>query len=141
MNSPSLNSRNTAAERAALAYRPDVHPAVRPLLDAIAQLHAYQPRDLLDLAQVLKSLGGDATGSPNAVAEIGDLAKELVRGPVTENLPRQERDAAIEQATEYGEVVLQGEAEDTMNQVLHVLEGHTTSSVLARAARALGGGR
>ncbi|MCF1592500.1 MULTISPECIES: hypothetical protein [Streptomyces] len=142
MTSSSLSSR-TAAERAALAYQADVHPAVRPLLDAIAQLHAYQPRDLADLAQVLKSLGGDGTGSTNAVAEIGDLVKDFSHHSVTAELPGSERVALARNAVEYSEVVLQGDGEDTMNQVLHVLEGNSapTSGVLGFAARALGGGR
>lgn len=142
MNSSSLDSR-TATGRAALAYQPDVHPAARPLLDAIALLHGYKPKDAADLAQLLKSLGGDGTGTTNAVAEVGDLVKKLVRNPVLDELPRSERAFATQQADEYGEVVLQGEAEDTMNQILHVLEGHTApaTGMLARAARALGGGR
>ncbi|MDX3165872.1 hypothetical protein PV516_18980 [Streptomyces scabiei] len=142
MTSSSLSSR-TAVERAALAYGSDVHPAARPLLDAIAQLHGYQPRDRADLALLLKSLGGNGTGSTNAVSEIGDLVKDLVQHAVTEDLPRSERALAVQQATEYSEVVLQGDGEDTMNQVLHVVEGHTapTSGMLGFAARALGGGR
>ncbi|WP_333745611.1 hypothetical protein [Streptomyces sp. IBSBF 2950] len=142
MTSSSLSSR-TAAERAALGYQADVHPAVRPLLDAIALLGAYQPRDSADLAQLLKSLGGDGTGSPNAVAEIGDLVTDFAHHPVTSELPGSERVALARNAVEYSEVVLQGDGEDTMNQILHVLEGHTapTTGVLGLAARALGGGR
>jgi hypothetical protein len=59
------------------------------------------------------------------------------------DLPRSERALAVEQATEYGEIVLQGDGEDLMNQVLHVVEGHTVPATGARsrAVRALGGGR
>ncbi|MFZ3475308.1 hypothetical protein ACODT3_42620 [Streptomyces sp. 4.24] len=141
MNSRSL-PRTTAAECAARAYDADVHPAARALLDAIAQLHAYQPADRADLAKLVRSLGGDTTGATNAVAEVGELVKVLVQGPVTGDLPRSEREAAVELAAEYGEVQL-GEAEDTANQLLHVLEGHPvpTASVFARVTRALGGNR
>ncbi|MER6253624.1 hypothetical protein ABT224_19940 [Streptomyces sp. NPDC001584] len=141
MNSRSL-PRTTAAECAARAYDADVHPAARALLDAVAQLHAYQPTDRSDLAKLLRSLGGDTTGSTNAVAEIGALVKNLVQHPVTGDLPRSERAAAVELAAEYGEVQL-GEAEDTVNQLLHVVEGHPApaDSVFSRVARALGGNR
>ncbi|MCZ0984019.1 hypothetical protein O1L60_45475 [Streptomyces diastatochromogenes] len=142
MNSLSQTSR-TAAERAALAYQPDVHPAVRPLLDAIAHLHSYQPADTADLAQLLRSLGGDTSGATNAVAEIGELVKDLAHHPVTAELPGAERVALAREATEYGEVALQGEGEDQLNQVLHILERSPapTGGILSRAARVLGGGR
>jgi hypothetical protein len=142
MSALSQDSR-TATDRVALAYQSDVHPAARPLLDAIAQLYGYQPRDRADLAQLLKSLGGDSTGATNVVSEIGDLVKDLVQHPVMGDLPRSERALAVEQATEYGEIVLQGDGEDLMNQVIHVVEGHTVPATGARsrAARALGGGR
>ncbi|MEV1042976.1 hypothetical protein AB0J01_41410 [Streptomyces sp. NPDC050204] len=142
MNSFSQTSR-TAAERAALAYQPDIHPAARPLLDAIAMLHDYQPTDTADLAQLLRSIGGDTSGATNAVAEIGDLVKNLVHHQVTTELPDSERVVVDREAVEYGEIVLQGEGEEQMNQVLHALEARTTptTGVLARAARVLGGGR
>ncbi|MFF2571084.1 hypothetical protein [Streptomyces sp. NPDC058084] len=140
MNVSSQTSR-TAAARAALAYQPDVHPAVRPLLDAIAQLHSYQPTDTSDLAALLRSIGGDTSGATNAVAEIGDLVKNLVHHPVTAELPGSERVALAREATEYGEVALQGEGEEQLNQVLHILERTTPApGMFARAARALGGG-
>ncbi|MFD5881056.1 hypothetical protein [Streptomyces yangpuensis] len=141
MNSHSL-PRTTAAECAARAYDADVHPAARALLDAIAQLHTYQPTDRNDLALLVRSLGGDSTGTTNAVAEVGALVKYLVQNAVMGDLPRVERQAAVELAAEYGEVQL-GEAEDTVNQLLHVVEGHPApaAGVLARVARVLGGGR
>lgn len=140
MNS-SLSS--SAAERVALAYQPDVHPAARALLDAIAQLHSYQPASTDDLAQLLRSIGGDTSGATNAVSELGDLVKSLVHHPVTDTLTGPDRVALTRTATQYGEVVLQGEAEEYMNDVLHVLEEPSAPEpgMLARAARALGGGR
>ncbi|MEU3399359.1 hypothetical protein [Streptomyces filamentosus] len=140
MNS-SLSSR--AAERVALAYQPDVHPAARALLDAIAQLHSYEPASTDDLAQLLRSIGGDTSGATSAVSELGDLVKHLARHPVTNSLTGSGRTALARAATEYGEVVLQGEAEEYMNDVLHVLEEPPAPApgMLARAARALGGGR
>ncbi|MER0443062.1 hypothetical protein ABR738_00475 [Streptomyces sp. Edi4] len=141
MNTFSQTSR-TAAERAALAYQPDVHPAVRPLLDAIAHLHSYQPADTADLARLLRSIGGDTSGATNAVAEIGDLVKSLVSSPATAGLPRADRVALAREAAEYGEVSLMGEGEEQLNQVIYLLEGNSEpTSTLARAARALGGGR
>ncbi|MER5302271.1 hypothetical protein ABT039_22815 [Streptomyces lasiicapitis] len=137
----SLNSRpRTGAERVALAYRADVHPAVRPLLDAIALLHGYEPKDRKDLAQLLTSLGGDTTGTTNAVAEIGELVKDLARHPVTGDLPRAELAFARQHADEYGEIVLQGEGEDTMNQLVHALEEHPAPGT-TRVACAMDGGR
>lgn len=141
MNSSSLS--RTAVERSNLAYQPDVHPAVRPLLDAVALLHSYQPKDAADAAQLLTSLGGIGDGSPNAVAEIGELVKAIVRDPVMSELPRAERAFLARQADEYSDVILQGEGEDALNQLVHAVEGHTppATGLLSRAARALGGGR
>ncbi|MFB7649330.1 hypothetical protein ACFC0S_16270 [Streptomyces sp. NPDC056084] len=139
MNTFSQTSR-TAAERAALAYQPDVHPAVRPLLDAIALLHSYEPADTADLARLLRSIGGDTSGATNAVAEIGDLVKDFVSGPATAGLPKADRAALAREAAEYGEVALMGEGEEQLNQVIYLLEG-SSEPTLARASRALGGGR
>ncbi|MFF4409847.1 hypothetical protein [Streptomyces sp. NPDC001404] len=136
-------SPRTAAERNALAYQADVHPAVRPLLDVIAQLHEYQPRDAADAAMLLRSLGGIGDGGTNAVAEIGELVKELVRNSVLDGLPGAERAFVREQSELYSDVVLQGEGEDTLNQVVHAVEGHAApgSGLWSRTKRALGGGR
>ncbi|GAA1111777.1 hypothetical protein [Streptomyces javensis] len=141
MTSSSLS--RTAAERSALAYQPDVHPAVRPLYDAVALLYGYEPKDTADAAKLLASLGGVGDGSTNAVAEIAELVKTIARHPVMDELPRSERMLLVQQADEYSDVVLQGEGEDTLNQMVHAIEGHQApaAGLLSRAARALGGGR
>lgn len=110
----------TQAELVMRAYGPDVHHAVRPLLDAIASLRAFRPADTDDLLKLLASLGG-GNSDINAVGELGTLVSALAGSHVAQSLPAVEAHSFSEWTTEYT-LLLQETAPDLMNQVLHTVE-------------------
>ncbi|WP_435058467.1 hypothetical protein [Streptomyces sp. bgisy060] len=136
----------TAAQRAARAYAPGVHPAVRPLLDAIAHLGSYEVADRADLARLVASLGGLGDGTVNASAEIAVLVEGYSRHALLGRCPE-----AAELGGLFSEVHVQGEGEDIVNQLVHRIQGSLGEAAaqpqrrpagrLARIARALGLGR
>ncbi|WP_282797348.1 hypothetical protein [Streptomyces sp. CC224B] len=141
-----MRTTKTGAQRAARAYAPEVHPAVRPLLDAIAHLGSYDPADRADLARLVASLGGLGDGTVNATAEIAILVEGYSRHPLMGRHPE-----AAELGALYSEVHVQGEGEDIVNQLVHrIQEGlaeaaaqppQRRASRLTRLARVLGLGR
>jgi hypothetical protein len=136
----------TAAQRVARAYAPEVHPAVRPLLDAIAHLDSYEVADRADLARLVASLGGLGDGTINASAEIA----VLVEGYSRHSLLGRSSEAA-ELGALFSEVHVQGEGEEIVNQLVHRIQGgpaevaaqpqRRPAGRLARIARTLGLGR
>ncbi len=51
------------------------HPALAPVLDSLAALHAYRPTSAADLADVLKDLHGYAI--PNVIDAVVDVLWDL----------------------------------------------------------------
>lgn len=135
-----------AAAQAARAYAPEVHPATRPLFDAIAHLGSYEPVDRADLARLVASLGGLGDGTINASAEMAMLVEGYSRHPLLGRNP-----GAAELGALYSEVHVQGEGEDIVNQLVHRIQGGPDEVAAlpqrrpagrpARIARALGLGR
>ncbi|PZT71548.1 hypothetical protein [Streptomyces sp. AC1-42T] len=135
----------TPAQRVAAAYAPEVHPAVRPLLDAIAHLASYEVADRADLARLVASLGGLGDGTINASAEIAVLIETYSRHALLGRAPE-----AAELGALFSEVHVQGEGEDIVNQLVHRIQGPAEVAALpqrrpagrlARLARTLGLGR
>ncbi|MEJ8654752.1 hypothetical protein WKI65_43640 [Streptomyces sp. MS1.AVA.3] len=136
----------TAAERVARAYAPEVHPAVRPLLDAIAHLASYEVADRADLARLVASLGGLGDGTVNASAEIAVLVEGCSRHPLLAGSAE-----AAELGAWYSEMNVQGAGEEIVNQLVHRIQGGSAEVTaepqrrpagrLARLARKLGLGR
>ncbi|MFJ4965921.1 hypothetical protein ACIP6P_26350 [Streptomyces sp. NPDC088729] len=136
----------TPAQRVVAAYAPEVHPAVRPLLDAIAHLASYEVADRADLARLVASLGGLGDGTINASAEIAVLVEGYSRHAV---LGRSSE--AAELGALFSEVHVQGEGEDIVNQLVYRIQGgpaevtavpqRRPAGRLARFARTLGLGR
>ncbi|TQE33192.1 hypothetical protein [Streptomyces ipomoeae] len=123
----------TAAERVARAYAPEVHPAVRPLLDALAHLNSYQVADRADLARLVTSLGGLGDGTVNAAAELAGLVESYSRHPLLVQTP--EGVQAAELGALYSEVHVQGEGEEIVNQLVHLIQGNTAGEPVTEAPR------
>ncbi|MDJ0465035.1 hypothetical protein [Streptomyces sp. H27-C3] len=133
------------AQRVARAYAPEVHPAVRPLLDAIAHLESYEVADRADLARLVASLGGLGDGTINASAEIAVLVEGYSRHPL---LGRSSETAEL--GGLFSEVHVQGDGEEIVNQLVHRIQGgaelaaqpqRRPAGLLTRIARTLGLGR
>ncbi|MFF3730967.1 hypothetical protein ACFYXM_11745 [Streptomyces sp. NPDC002476] len=108
----------TAAERVARAYAPEVHPAARPLFDAIAHLDSYEVADRADLARLVASLGGLGDGTINASAEIAVLVEGYSRHPLLGRSPE-----AAELGALFSEMHVQGEGEEIVNQLVYRIQG------------------
>jgi hypothetical protein len=123
----------TAAERVARAYAPEVHSAVRPLLDALAHLTSYTVADRADLARLVASLGGLGDGTVNAAAELACLVESYSRHQLLIRAP--EGAQAAELGALYSEVHVQGDGEEIVNQLVHLIQGNTAAEPAPEAPR------